>query len=76
MDAELPTADCGTDLEATDQLPIQVCPRCSVQTHTADIFCPHCGAAYNGPGPRPILGRQRRRRLWRHVRQFFPWRHR
>lgn len=47
-----PTEVPGSHVDAIAQVPVKVCPRCSVQSHTDGSFCPHCAASYLDPGPR------------------------
>ena len=60
MDVERPTADTGTDLEATAQLPVRVCPRCPVHSQTTGNLCPDCAASYNRRGSRSNISKRLR----------------
>jgi len=56
---DTPPADIDSDLGSTTQVPVKVCPRCSVQSQTAGSFCPHCAASYmGGTGPRSKISRR------------------
>ena len=47
-----PDGGSGSNPDPANQLPLKVCPGCSVQSQTDGSFCPHCAASYVGPGPR------------------------
>jgi hypothetical protein len=50
--------DAASEVQTAPQIPIKVCPGCSVQSQTAGSFCPHCAAPYNGPGPRRKISKR------------------
>jgi hypothetical protein len=50
--------DTPSEVQTAPQIPIKVCPGCSVQSQTAGSFCPHCAAPYNGPGPRRKISKR------------------
>jgi hypothetical protein len=50
--------DASSEVQTAPQIPIKVCPGCSVQSQTAGSFCPHCAAPYNGPGPRRKISKR------------------
>lgn len=50
--------DEGSHIHAPEQLPVKVCPRCSVQSQTAGSFCPNCAAPFNGPGSRSRISKR------------------
>lgn len=55
-DAHPPSDEAGATAEGapttpgqtsdSDELPVKVCPHCSVQSQTDGQYCPHCGASY------------------------------
>jgi hypothetical protein len=48
----------GSDPHPTEQMPVKVCPRCSVQSQTTGNFCPQCAAPYSGPQPRRKISKR------------------
>jgi hypothetical protein len=46
------------DDHASEQMPVKVCPRCSVQSQTTGNFCPQCAAPYSGPQPRRKISKR------------------
>jgi hypothetical protein len=48
----------GSDPHPTEQMPVKVCRRCSIQSETTGNFCPQCAAPYNGPGPRRKISKR------------------
>ena len=53
-----PDGGSGSDPDPVNQLPLKVCPRCSVQSQTDGSFCPQCAASYVGPRPRSKISRR------------------
>jgi len=54
-----PIEDPGSEVDGQGQVPVKVCPRCSVQSQTDGNFCPHCAASYTGgAGPRSKISRR------------------
>lgn len=53
-----PIEDTGSEVDGQGQVPVKVCPRCSVQSQTDGNFCPHCAASYIGPRPRSKISKR------------------